>query len=129
MSAQSSVSIYGNLDQGYYSASEGGLKQSGVASNIGTTSVLGFKGAEDLGGGLSANFNLLSELSLKEGQMGSTTSGNAAAQGGQKPNIFTRGANRWFEDYDASTPAGTYVGIDAPAYDLHINIVGRERTQ
>ena len=92
VSAQSSVSIYGNLDQGYYSASEGGLKQSGVASNIGTTSVLGFKGAEDLGGGLSANFNLLSELSLKEGQMGSTTSGNAAAQGGQKPNIFTRGA-------------------------------------
>ena len=92
MSAQSSVSIYGNLDQGYYRGSEGGSTASGLASNIGSTSTLGFKGTEDLGNGLSANFNLLSELSLKEGQMGSTTSGNAAVNGGQKPNIFTRGA-------------------------------------
>jgi len=91
VSAQSSVSIYGNLDQTYYRASEGGLTQSGLSSSAGTTSTLGFKGSEDLGNGLSANFNLLSELSMKEGQMGSTTSGNAAASG-QKPNIFTRGA-------------------------------------
>ena len=89
--AQSSVSIYGNLDQAYWRSTDSGKQASDIASNAGTTSTLGFKGTEDLGGGLAANFNLLSELSMKEGQMGSTTTGNAATSG-QKPDIFTRGA-------------------------------------
>ena len=89
--AQSSVSIYGNLDQALWRSTDSSKQASDISSNAGTTSVLGFKGTEDMGGGLSANFNLLSELSLKEGQMGSSTSGNAAGSG-QKPNIFTRGA-------------------------------------
>jgi predicted porin len=90
--AQSSVTIYGNLDQTMFRGTDNGKTYSDIASNAGSTSTLGFRGKEDLGAGLSANFNLLGELSMKEGQMGSTTSGNAATSGGQKPNIFTRGA-------------------------------------
>jgi len=89
--AQSSVTLYGNLDQGLYNNSDSGKSQSSISSNIGSTSTLGFRGNEDLGGGLSANFNLLSELSLKEGQVGSSTSGNTATTG-QKTNLFTRAA-------------------------------------
>ncbi len=90
--AQSSVTIYGNLDQTLVRGTETAGAFSDISSNAASTSTLGFRGKEDLGGGLSANFNLLGELSLKEGQMGSFTSGAAAANGGQKPNIFTRGA-------------------------------------
>ena len=88
--AQSSVTIYGNLDQAVYRQKEDGKSLSDINSNSATTSTLGFKGSEDLGSGLTANFNLLSELSMKEGRMGSTTTGNAAT--GQTPDIFTRGA-------------------------------------
>jgi len=91
--AQSSVTIYGNLDQGIYRQTEGNnTNYSKIASNVNSTSVLGFRGTEDLGGGTTANFHLLSELSLSQGQMGSSTSGDTATTG-QKPNIFTRAAN------------------------------------
>jgi predicted porin len=99
--AQSSVTIFGNIDQTVYRQTDSGKSAQNIASAANTTSTLGFKGTEDLGAGLKANFFLNGELSLKEGQMGSTTSGNAAASGGQKPNIFTRGAtvglssNKW----------------------------------
>ncbi len=90
--AQSTVTIYGNLDQGVYRSTDSGTATTKIASNVNSTSVLGFRGTEDLGGGLSAGFHLLSELSLPEGQVGSPTSGDAA-QSGQKTNFFTRAAN------------------------------------
>ena len=90
--AQNAITIYGNVDQGLYRSTDNGVSTTKIASNINSTSTLGFRGTEDLGGGLTAGFHLLSELSLPEGQMGSSTSGDAAASG-QKPNIFTRAAN------------------------------------
>jgi predicted porin len=89
--AQSSVTLYGNLDQGIYRQTDSGVTQSAISSNVNSTSTLGFRGTEDLGGGTSANFHLLSELSLPQGQVGSTTSGDAATTG-QKSNLFTRAA-------------------------------------
>ena len=89
--AQSSVTIYGNIDQALYRGTDSGKAFSDISSNAASTSTFGLKGKEDLGAGLSANFNLLGELSVKEGQMGSTTTGNAATSG-QKPDIWTRGA-------------------------------------
>ena len=70
--AQSSVTVYGVLDVGY-SAVENTTNTSGVASvvkhkNTGNgdgglaTSRLGFRGVEDLGGGLKANFVLEYDL-------------------------------------------------------------------
>jgi predicted porin len=63
-SAQSSVTLYGLVDAYVGSVKVNGLRQSGVnlpaASGGGglNTSRFGFKGSEDLGGGLKANFLL-----------------------------------------------------------------------
>nr|WP_315129878.1 porin [uncultured Polynucleobacter sp.] len=65
--AQSSVTVYGIMDVGYIGGNVRGLTSKNVAqdgsySSIGSsaesTSRLGFKGTEDLGGGLSAFFTL-----------------------------------------------------------------------
>ena len=64
--AQSSVTVYGILDVGYIGGNVRGTTAAGTAkgtySNIGSsaesTSRLGFRGTEDLGGGMSAFFTL-----------------------------------------------------------------------
>ncbi|MBN9372243.1 porin [Hydrogenophaga sp. YM1] len=73
--AQSSVSLYGMADvwvgrvktdiTGVGSASETVLESGGF-----NTSRLGFKGSEDLGGGLKANFNLEGALAMDNGTAG-----------------------------------------------------------
>ena len=100
--AQSSITIYGNLDQGLVRQKDSGVTFSKISSNVASTSVLGFRGLEDLGGGNTAGFHLLSELSLPEGQVGSSTSGAAAATG-QKTNFFTRAANIYLTNKDLGT--------------------------
>lgn len=67
--AQSSVTIYGNVDAGLLMQNK---KGAAVASpqlyNGGISpSILGFRGSEDLGGGLNANFNLESHLAVDTG--------------------------------------------------------------
>jgi len=65
--AQSSVTVYGIMDVGYYGTNTSTTNTSGVASKVQTsritngnedTSRLGFKGTEDLGGGSSAFFTV-----------------------------------------------------------------------
>ena len=65
--AQSSVSVYGLYDGGYNNsvrtttigtAAATVISNSDMTGNQQTSSRLGFRGTEDLGGGLSANFNL-----------------------------------------------------------------------
>ncbi len=68
--AQSSVTVYGLLDYGYQSASQRQAynntvtktQNSGLTGNGESTSRLGFRGTEDLGGGLSAFFTLEAAL-------------------------------------------------------------------
>jgi len=96
--AQSSVSIYGNLDLTDVYMSGGGAKSVALTHAANTTSLWGFKGTEDLGGGLKSGFDLKSEINLTTGQTGSTTSGMAptavsATTAGGTANLFTRGAN------------------------------------
>jgi len=57
-SAQSSVTLYGVLDAGITRESTSGQHWTGLASSQLANDRLGFKGTEDLGGGLSANFDL-----------------------------------------------------------------------
>jgi predicted porin len=90
------------LDQGVIRQSDSGVSFSKISSNSGSTSTLGFRGLEDLGGGNTAGFHLLSELSLPEGQVGSANSG-AASTTGQKPNFFTRAANVYLSNKDLGT--------------------------
>lgn len=70
-SAQSSVSLYGLLDLSVGSfKAPGGSASKGVDSGNMTTSYLGFKGSEDLGGGLSASFAIESFLRGDTGASG-----------------------------------------------------------
>ena len=72
--AQSSVTLYGNLDNsiGYF-GNEKGANSSGAAvkmtSGAVTPSVWGLKGTEDLGGGLHAVFKLQSEVDMNTGHL------------------------------------------------------------
>lgn len=63
--AQSSVTIYGVIDQAFTrtSNSNGGGSNTGLTSRGNVTNRLGFRGTEDLGGGLSAKFQIETNLS------------------------------------------------------------------
>lgn len=72
--AQSSLVIYGIVDAGIHRVSGANGHNSGVTSGGLTTSRLGFRGTEDLGGGLSAGFNLEGALNNDVGQGATQTS-------------------------------------------------------
>ena len=66
--AQSSVTIYGTLDVGLTHINNvAGLSTTKLDDAIGSPSVLGFKGVEDLGGGLSAFFVLENRFMVDTG--------------------------------------------------------------
>ncbi len=71
--AQSTVTVYGIVDAAVMSTTNqaGGTKNE-VAAGALSTSRWGFKGSEDLGGGLKANFNLESTLANDTGAGGSS---------------------------------------------------------
>jgi len=79
-SAQSSVVLYGIIDVGTaYTTSQtatGGNKSSMDKNNL-SSSRWGFKGSEDLGNGLKANFQLESSLAVDTGVAGSLFDRNA----------------------------------------------------
>lgn len=74
--AQSSVTLYGNVDAGlaYSKTKQGGVSNSktSVESSILTDSFFGLKGQEDLGGGLKAIFKLESSINVDSGAAAST---------------------------------------------------------
>jgi predicted porin len=71
--AQSNVTIYGIVDAGIVSESGGAAGSvNKVTSGVGSASRIGFKGTEDLGGGLSAIFTLESGAKIDTGESDST---------------------------------------------------------
>lgn len=74
-----SVTIFGRMDMGLQYIDMDGAKRTGLDTGIYTASRLGFKGAEDLGGGLSALFHL---------EMG--IGGDSGTTGGSR--LFNRGS-------------------------------------
>lgn len=67
-SAQSSVTLYGTLDVGArYVKNDGSARRLSLSTDGLNTSQLGFKGVEDLGGGLKAGFLLLSGVQADTG--------------------------------------------------------------
>ncbi|HEX5738982.1 MAG TPA: porin [Hydrogenophaga sp.] len=68
--AQSSVTLYGRMDASVGSERVDGVSTTKLYSGNLTTSRLGFRGSEDLGGGLKANFQLEAALSLDDGTTG-----------------------------------------------------------
>jgi predicted porin len=69
-SAQTNVTIYGVADAGISRIDNGAAKSTNVDSGGQSGSRLGFKGTEDLGGGLSAIFTLESGFSIDTGALG-----------------------------------------------------------
>jgi predicted porin len=77
--AQSSVTIYGKLDQGYarsIGAAKGEIKEA-------AGSRIGFRGVEDLGGGLKANFQFENRFAPDTGVAGGTNAANGSFWGGR----------------------------------------------
>ena len=71
--AQSSVTVYGVLDAGIQSWDNGSESLTRSVSSGLSTSRLGFRGSEDLGGGMKANFQLEGTLNTSNGVQGTST--------------------------------------------------------
>ncbi len=77
--AQSSVSVYGIVDLNYNSTDRStGAKATAQGADALATSRLGFRGTEDLGGGLKAEFQLETRLAPSTGNIGVTSNTGAA---------------------------------------------------
>ncbi|MEP7056240.1 MAG: porin [Caldimonas sp.] len=76
-SAQSSVTLYGTLDvNGRYVKADGQSRRYSEGTDGINSSQLGFRGVEDLGGGLKAGFTILSSIGVDAGTIGSGTGTN-----------------------------------------------------
>lgn len=69
-SAQSSVTLFGIVDAAYGHVSANGKSVSGMSNSGLNSSRLGFRGVEDIGGGLKANFHLEGALANDNGTPG-----------------------------------------------------------
>ncbi len=74
--AQSNVTIYGVADVGIAKVDGKSLAASANGTANNGSSRLGFKGSEDLGGGLKANFTMEEQINLANGAVGSATDAN-----------------------------------------------------
>jgi predicted porin len=101
------MTIYGNLDQTVVNSTQGGKSATFTKSNSNASSYWGIASKEDMGGGLSASFDLRSEITLMTGQAASSTTAvtNSASQtsttaatlgnitaAADAPGFFNRGA-------------------------------------
>jgi predicted porin len=84
--AQSSVTVYGIVDVSYGENETGAAgartKTKGLADSANASSRFGVRGTEDLGGGLSAGFNLESGLNITNGAQFNKTNGQATSAAG-----------------------------------------------
>ena len=93
--AQSSVTLYGVADAGV-TYLNGADNWSGVTSGNNLTSRLGFRGVEDLGGGLKANFVIEGGFNLDNGDGASGYAGAKAGEGFQFKRRSTVGLSGGF---------------------------------
>ena len=93
--AQSSVTLYGVADAGV-TYLNGNDNWSGVTSGNNLTSRLGFRGVEDLGGGLKANFVIEGGFNLDNGDGASGYAGAKAGEGFQFKRHSTVGLSGGF---------------------------------
>lgn len=77
--AQSSVTLFGIVDATIAHGSGSIAKRTQLSNGGYNSNRLGFRGVEDLGGGLSAHFWLEAALAVDDGQGGATNSNNQAS--------------------------------------------------
>jgi predicted porin len=80
--AQSTVTLYGNLDTAYTQYKNGTSKITGLSGSQMTSSLIGFRGEEDLGGGLKGIFKLEGSLSTDAGNGSATNTNNQPSGAG-----------------------------------------------
>jgi predicted porin len=80
--AQSTVTLYGTVDAGYTQYKNGTSKITGLTGSQLGSSLIGFRGEEDLGGGLKAIFKLEGSLSNDAGNLSGTNTNNQASGAG-----------------------------------------------
>lgn len=85
------ISVYGVMDGTVAGVKSGTFSNSVVLSGGHSTSRLGFRGSEDLGGGLRANFELEGGLAIDVGAMGGASGATSANTAGSST-IFSRGS-------------------------------------
>ncbi len=122
--AQSTVTIYGLLDANINSTKSNNVTNTKVDSGGIQTSRFGFKGSEDLGGGLKANFKLESGFNVDNGTVGSYTNPYTGASSGS---VFSRqswvGVSGGFGEVQLGkmwTPYDDLVGMSAAAFNANI---------
>jgi predicted porin len=69
--AQSSVTVYGIVDTGFSSIDNGADRTNGMTSGNNSASRVGFRGVENLGNGLNAEFKLENGINTDDGSGGS----------------------------------------------------------
>jgi len=113
------VTIYGQIDtaiQSYDTKSETFTRS---ADNVFNTSRLGFRGTEDLGGGLQAHFVLEGAMSPASGTFGSTTTNQTFNRESRVGLSGAFGEIRLGRtDVTMATEVDTYVGAIAPNWHL-----------
>ena len=79
--AQSSVTLFGIVDATYAYGSGSVANKSQLTNSGYNSSRLGFRGVEDLGGGMSASFWLEAGVNNDNGSGGTTSTNNQGASG------------------------------------------------
>ncbi|HJV73325.1 MAG TPA: porin [Noviherbaspirillum sp.] len=129
-SAQTNVTVYGVVDVGISRVNDGTDTTWGLTSGQQSGSRLGFKGSEDLGGGLSAIFALESGFNADNGTLGQSTAGDYSAagnrlfgrqafvglQGGFGAVKFGRQYTPMFNALDSIDPFGTGLAGDMASF-------------
>jgi predicted porin len=147
--AQSSVTIYGIADVAYVNKTHTNLngtvasKTSGVSEGANAGNRIGFRGVEDLGGGMKANFVIENGINITNGQLFSSRAAAAgqqidgiSASGNMPTGAYSTGTNRqayvgasggfgevrlgyqYTALYTVSTLSGYHVGSEQPGGDL-----------
>ncbi len=115
--AQSSVQIDGVMDVAVTSIDYKGQKVSGIANNGSSTSQINFRGTEDLGGGLKANFRVETDWNTVSNNANAGTASTIATPVNSTAGTFGNGELR-------VGLAGNFGTIDAGAVNYNSLISG-----
>ena len=128
--AQSTVTLYGVVDAAYRSVSAGDNKFQGMANSANSSSRLGFRGTEDLGGGLKANFVIEGDLTLNDGTAAGLNfrrQNTIGLSGGFGEVRLGRDLTPAFRLFSIVDPFG-YVGVGASANIMGSTVTADQRT-
>ncbi|HUR88487.1 MAG TPA: porin [Ramlibacter sp.] len=88
--AQSSVTLFGVLDASYERVKSNAGTISGIGNSANSSSRLGFRGVEDLGGGMSASFWLEAQTIIQNGTSNASSANNQVGTTNAGGLVFAR---------------------------------------